>query len=212
MNRQPIPLNLVLPGHKSFLDFTEVVIEKQLEKDNLSKEQIRLKNIEELEQSLNKINDYIDNNDKFLPRTLIPRLRINYLLKERKKFLSERLEALSSEQKIEDLRDLIRQVQNEVTKKKLNDALNNLEDECRELQDKLHENHKSMWRLILAKDTVVTMIFGILGLAIVSACIIGMFLKFQIPEVFSDFLLTVMGYLVAQVNARPSEQNKQQLG
>lgn len=207
-----MPSSIVLLGQKSYLDYTEVVIEKQLEKYNLSKKQIDKKTIEELEKSFFEINHYIENSEEFLPKTLILRPRINYLLKERQKILSERLEALRAEQKMEDLRDLISQVRNEDTKKKLNKALITLEDECRKLQNQLHENHKSMWRLILARDAVVTMIFGIIGLTIVSACIIGMFLKFQIPEVFSDFLLTVMGYLGAQVNSRSSEENKQQQG
>jgi hypothetical protein len=121
------------------------------------------------------------------------------------KLLLDHIESFKVKQTVRKIRDLTyNKVKDENLKEKLNSELDEFERRCEDLKNQLHENQSKIWRLILTRDTIVTIIFGITGLIIVSAFVIGMFSERQIPDVFSDFLLTTFGYLGASLSMKGS--------
>lgn len=168
-----------------------------------------------------KINAYIEKPESLLPvaaNNLLIRPRITHLLEARKKLLLDHIENFKAEQTVGKIRDLIyNRVKDEGLREKLNSELDEFEKRCEELKNQredlknqLHENQSKMWRLILIRDAMVTVIFGVIGLIIVSAFVVGMFSERQIPDVFSDFLLTTLGYLGASLSMKGSRDMTQQ--
>jgi hypothetical protein len=190
-----------------YLDQTKIITENQLQRHDLSEAQIGKQKLEQLELSLKKINTYIEKPEILLPRAAnnpLMRPRIIHLLETRRKLLLDHIESFKAEQTVGKIRDLIYKVRDENLKEKLNSELDEFEKRCEDLKNQLHENQSKIWRLILTRDAIVTIIFGIIGLIIVSAFVVGMFSERQIPDVFSDFLLTTFGYLGASLSMKGS--------
>jgi hypothetical protein len=196
-----------------YLDHTKIITENQLQKCDLSEIQIEKQTLDQLEESLIRINTYIEKPETLLPKAAtnpLIRPRIIHLLEARKRLVLEHLETLKAEQTVVKTRDLIYKVKDEKLRERLNNELDEFERQCRDLKNQLYENQNTMWWMILTRDTMVTIIFGIIGLVIVSAFVIGMFSDRQIPDVFSDFLLTVFGYLGASLSMRNAKDGMQQ--
>jgi hypothetical protein len=135
-----------------------LVFESQLVTIGLSKSQIENQTLEELERSLERVNDAINKPDAFGTVKLkavgeagafaIAKVssEANYeigilpLLLERKKQILERISLLKRDEKIDGLRDVIKKVSDETVREKLESELTSLETESR----KLHEQSKEV--------------------------------------------------------------------
>lgn len=201
-----MPLSLFNPKD-IYLQQTEALTEKRLREYNLGKEQVEKQNAEQLEASLGKINSYLEQ-----PGTLVPKVsshplvrpRVCYLLEQRKKLILDCLETLRAEQSIKNARDLIRQrVQDADLRNRLIRELDDLDKQCIDLQKQLYESQIFRWHF--ARDTAGTIFIGALGVVVVSAYVLGMFMKIEIPDVFSDFMVAALGYLTASLNVKGSK-------
>ena len=138
-----------------------LVFESQLVNIGLSKSQIDNQSLEELEQSLDRVNDAINNPSSFGTVKLVAtgdvgifaitqlkqeahyEVGILPLLLERKKQILDRISLLKREEKIDSLRDVIQKVSDDSVRVKLESDLNNLETESRKLQEQSKEVEKS---------------------------------------------------------------------
>lgn len=135
------------------------LFEQQLSLMSLSKEQIQNQTLEELERSLERVDEAIENQDSFgifkiqvsadggavLVKTTSDmhfEMRIAPLLLERKALIIDRIVKLRGKLQIERLRDLLVGVTDEDTRLRLADELNVLESTAKGLKDKLQEVEK----------------------------------------------------------------------
>jgi hypothetical protein len=120
--------------------------ERQLKQVKLGESQIRAQSLEELQQSLETINDAIKHPDQFPTVTITATLGsglastettaevgILPLLLERKTLILERIRLLRGEEKIAGLRDLVAQVPDDSVRSELEEQLKSLEAESEKL-------------------------------------------------------------------------------
>jgi hypothetical protein len=140
-------------GFKSFEEKLQVHFEAQLKEIGLAKKQIETQSVDELQQSLETVNDALKHPESFGTFAIkisadsgIPYIAsgktdahfergILQLLLSRKRLILERIRTLSASEKIESIQDLISQVNDETVKNKLKQEVSALKDESQVLRE-----------------------------------------------------------------------------
>jgi len=218
----------------------ESSFESQLKDLGLAKEQIESQSLHDLQQSLETVNEALKHPESFG----ILRFKVSaqfgviltssksdahfergilQLLLSRKKLILERIRTLSTNQKIDSIKDLINQVDDENLKVKLNKEVSDLKNEAQRLREQannvdqkqtqeavktqvelerlkteLFERRSKVWFSLLERESAATIIGGILLLIILIAHIFAIFCKFSIPEILNNAFLIILGYFFGQ--------------
>jgi hypothetical protein len=226
--------------NKSLEEQVEFNFESQLRDLGLAKDQIETQSLDELQQSLETVNDALKHPESFG----ILRFKISaevgvlltssksdahfergilQLLLSRKKLILERVRTLSTNEKIESIKDLINQVGDENLKVKLNQEVTDLRSEAQRLREQSKkvdqeqsqeaiktqvelerlkiewfERRSKVWFSLLERESAATIIGGILLLIIIVAHITAIFSKFSIPEILNNAFLIILGYFFGQ--------------
>lgn len=146
-----------VPGlNQSIEEQIQYFFESQLRELGLGKEQIDAQSLDELQQSLETVNEALRHPESF--GTLAFKISadagvvlsasktdahfergILQLLLSRKKLILDRIRSLSTNEKIESIQDLINQVNDDEVRDKLNQEVANLRDEAQRLRDQSKE-------------------------------------------------------------------------
>ncbi len=218
-----------------------LVFESQLVTIGLSKSQIESQTLDELERSLERVNDAINKPDAFGTVKLkavgetgnfaIAKVssEANYeigilpLLLERKKQILEKISLLKRDEKIDSLRDVIKKVDDETIRVKLESELSSLETESRKLreqskeveqsqvqeqikteaefarlQQELFEKRSMVWRSFLERESVATVIGSLLLVIITISQLVAMFMKVPSTDIVNNGFLLILGYFFGQ--------------
>ena len=139
--------------YRSLEEQVESCFESQLRDLGLSKDQIETQSLDELQQSLEKVNEALKHPESFgtlrFPEVLVLvtssgsdahfERRILQLLLSCKKLILERIRTLSTNEKIESIQDLLNQVGDEDLKVRLNQEVTDLRSEAQRLREQSKE-------------------------------------------------------------------------
>jgi hypothetical protein len=157
---EPInPLSTASKAISSIQQQSKTYFESQLTQLGLGEEQIKQQTLEELQQSLENINDAIKNPDTFgvLNLRINPQsgaviasngsgahvtLGILPILLERKKLILQRIRLLKGEEKIETIQDLVRNIPDEKVQEKLNREISELKSESQKIREQEQQVQK----------------------------------------------------------------------
>lgn len=230
------------------MDKARQQFESELIRLELGKEQIERQTLPELEQSLERVNDAIQHPESFG----VIRLKVvadvgfviaksgaeaNYeigiipILLERKKLILERIQQLKGEQKIEDLKDLIKSVPEDDVRIKLEKQLEDIKNEnarlsqqskeveqarmqeqlnaqekLRRLEQEISERKARTWQSFLRRELIATVVGSLLLLVLAIAQLIAMFYKVQTTEIVNNAFLIILGYFFGQTISRASQE------
>ena len=138
----------------------EAYFDGWLKKSGLSNEQIARQTLDELEQSLERVNDAINNQESFGKAKLVLTGEVGLfalgkatsdatyevgilpILLEKKKLILDRTNVLKNKEKIKNLRDAIKKVGDKDIREKLENELNNLESEAKNLKRQAEDVEK----------------------------------------------------------------------
>ena len=187
--------------------------EAKLKQSGLTDSQIAAKDILELKESLLEINKLADSgSDEILQSVLL----------ERKRLVIDRIQELSSKEKIENLQDVVDQLPEEEVKNKLSIELATLrEDAAKYKQDikdiavreaeaaiKLEQQHidglerkSKIWLSFLQRESAASIIGGIVLLMLTVALISGMILGTE-SQILSNGFLVILGYFFGQSSSK----------
>ena len=138
---------------------SKAYFESQLTQMGLGEEQIKQQTLEELQQSLETINDAIKNPDSFGALNLKLDAQIGAviasngsgahvslgilpILLERKKLILQRIRLLKGEEKIETIQDLIKTIPDEKVQEKLNREITELKSESQKIREQEQQVQK----------------------------------------------------------------------
>lgn len=139
--------------YRSLEEQVESYFESQLRDLGLSKDQIETQSLDELQQSLEKVNEALKHPESFgtlrFPEVLVLvtssgsdahfERGILQLLLSCKKLILERIRTLSTNEKIESIQDLLNQVGDEDLKVRLNQEVTDLRSEAQRLREQSKE-------------------------------------------------------------------------
>lgn len=225
---------------KRVAEQAQAYFEPQLTELGLSRSQIETQSLEELRQSLESINEAIKNPQSFgvfsfraqadasliLSSKQSAQLEVGILplLLDRKKLLLERIKTLSSNEKIENIHDLINRVGDEEVKKYLEKELNSLKIESQQLREQskevekeqnqerirsqaeltrlsveIFERRSKVWFSLLERESAATIIGGLMLMIIMFAQVAAIFwTKSELPEILNNAFLIILGYFFGQ--------------
>jgi hypothetical protein len=214
--------------------------EEQLTELNLSKNQIEIQRIDELQESLETIERALKHPESFGTlafkisedgRAILTSSNSDFhfergILKpllSRKRLILERIRSLSTSEKIESIKGLINEVNDEDIRNKLSKEVSELKDESQELAEKskeieqkqnqeatrtqselerlkmeLFERRSKVWFSLLERESAATILGGFLVILIVIAHITAIFSRFSIPEILNNAFLIILGYFFGQ--------------
>ena len=218
------------------------VFEPQLEALGLNIDQIKAQDLEGLRRSLETINDAIKHPETFgvakikitanagiivtnLTQDAHFEVGILPLLLERKQLVLERIRHLQGEEKIESIRDLIDKVSDETIRGRLQEEVNELQQESRKIEEQaeqleqvrlqeqikrenelakieIFERRSRVWLTLIERESVATIIGGVLLILLVLAQLIAMFTGTESPEIVSNAFLIILGYFFGQSVSR----------
>ena len=156
------------------------------------------------------------------------------ILLERKQLILDRIRLLEGDEKLESLRDLISKVSQPEVKEKLDQELRELEEESHKWEEQatqigeakaaeelrvqadlsrlsaeLFERRSKVWLQILGRESVATMLGGLLLLIIIFAEIAAFMAGKDVPDILDNCLLVILGYFFGQTAARAKSQNSE---
>lgn len=145
------------------------------------------------------------------------------ILLERKQRVLSRIRLIEGDRKITNIRDALDEVSDPEVKHKLENELNALEEQSRrfqrqseqvqeasaeerlrtevglaKLRAELFERNSKVWRENLGKESVSTMLGGLLIIVIVLSQIAAFFFDKDFPDILNNTLLIVLGYFFGQ--------------
>ena len=155
------------------------------------------------------------------------------LLLERKKLVVDRIADLRKAIKIDSLRGLIGAVPDEALKTRLQHEVSDLEESSRKLKQQsteieraqqelkassdieitrlrleVFERRSKVWRSFLERESVATLVGGILLLVIGAAILVSMFLRLTISDIVSNTFLLILGYFFGQSTSKSSAKTE----
>lgn len=216
--------------------------EPQLRLLGLSLSQIEGQSLVELEQSLERVNDCIRNPDSFGIFKIESKVTISLVgattngsfqvgvlptLLEIKKVIIERIKFLKGEEKVENLRDLIKNIDNDSLRSKLESEIDELESDSKRLQIEtnevneaqiqaqikaqselsrlrmeLFERRSKVWLSFLERESVATIVGAFLLTIITFTHIVAIFTKVPTSDILNNSFLVILGYFFGQSVAR----------
>ncbi len=170
--------------------------------------EIRSKSLPELEDSLIEME-----NPAILSISLLPK----FVIAERKRLILDRIQELYSYEKIESIKDLVREVKDDDLKSKLSAELSALREgsekyqkevndiTTREIEAKIKneqfERKSKFWLSLLQRESAASIIGGIVLLMLTVALIIGMFCGEE-SQILSNGFLVILGYFFGQSSSK----------
>ncbi|GHO55290.1 hypothetical protein [Ktedonobacter robiniae] len=157
------------------------------------------------------------------------------LLLDIKRQLIDHIGLLEEEAKIQDIKDVIKKVQDETVRLKLEDQLDDLQRQTQNQRAQAQEAIKQqeskqaeeewrltlrqrtaevrelewkLWRSFIERESVSTIIGALLLLIIVAALIIAMFNHVTSPEIINNAFLVILGYFFGQTVGKVEAKNK----
>lgn len=228
-------------SREDFLEITKNFFEPQLAQVGLSVTHINDYNLQQLQEALERINDAINNPDSFglLNVKLSPKsvfivttesqiqLGILPLLLERKSLILDKIRQFKENEKIDNLQDLVKNVQDENLKKSFTNELNILQEDARKfreekdgviklqtnelkesqferikLQRELFESRARIIRSFLERESVATIVGSLIIIMFGFLEIVAVFLKISVPSELHNILVLVLGYFFGQYSTR----------
>jgi hypothetical protein len=220
-------MNKVIKPSRNFLN-EEFSLEEKLETIGLGKNQVeRYQTVEELENSLNRLNDYVSEIN-FSPFTMSG-VFINRCINERKKLILDRICFLKGEQ----IKTVVEDTSENHSKEEIRDQVDSLvagmeeakkearkidEDEKEseknflaqeEMKIKSRESTSKIWLSFLAKESMASILGGLLLLAILIAQLIAIFQNLKVPDILNNSFLVILGYFFGQSANKKSSDKEQ---
>ena len=214
--------------------------EAQLSAIGLSDEQLRAQEKVELEDSLEVVNDAIRSPESFGSLNLKVTAGVGLLitnvggeshfrigalpiLLQKKRFIQERLRALSASDAVTDLREELAQEEDVKKRESLEEKIGRLEQEVgawtarsekvaqvdlaqaldaeakkANIQAELFERRHKVWQQWLERESVATIVGALLVVIITVAFICTSFGDYELPEVLKNGYLVILGYFFGQ--------------
>jgi hypothetical protein len=212
----------------------------QLINIGLTEKQILEQSLEELNESLVRVNDALQNPESFGVLKLSYSANASFylvkassdhhhkfgilpILLERKKLIIERIRELSAGRKLESLQDLISEINDDQLKNKLSNELLSLQKEAndysnesrnvatKESEEKLKieqeiaqqqmellERKTKIWQSYLQRESVATIVGGMILITLTVSLIIAMFAGIESTEIINNGFLVILGYFFGQ--------------
>ncbi|WP_417915170.1 hypothetical protein [Candidatus Electronema sp. JM] len=199
-------------------------LEKELEKLGLTEDQISIKNLSDLNSSLDKINNVIINTDDFFIfyDEYSNRIDTNPILVDRKKYILNRINELTINEKIKNVKNLSMQLNDKNIESKITIELISLQEE--ELRHKMElkkitdieteakikleqqridglERKSKIWLSFLQRESAASIIGGLVLLMLTLALIGGMIFGRE-SQILSNGFLVILGYFFGQSSVK----------
>jgi len=221
-------MNKTIKPRKSLLN-EEFSLEEKLETLGLGKNQVeRHQTVKELENSLNRLNDYVSEIN--LSPFTMSGVFINRCINERKKLILDRICFLKGEQ----IKTVVEDTSENHSKEEIRDQVDSLvagmeeakkearkidEDEKEsekkfwlaqeEMKIKSRESTSKIWLSFLAKESMASILGGLLLLAILTAQLIAIFHDLKVPDILNNSFLVILGYFFGQsASKKPSDKEQ----
>lgn len=217
--------------------------EPQLVAIGLGKEQIERQALAELEESLERINDCIKHPESFgtlkvkmggtgvLIISTEAQFEVGILpiLLERKRSILDRITSLKGDEKIESLKDIIRESTDKNVQVEIDKQINELQLEIRRWQEKtreaeqaqmtaqfeqqsklaqisadMFERRSKVWLSFLQRESVATIVGGLLLIVMTISIVVANFVGIATSELLSNAFLVILGYFFGQAVGRAS--------
>jgi ABC-type Fe3+-siderophore transport system permease subunit len=224
---------------------TAAFFDKQLVVIGLTVKQIEEQSLEELTQSLEKINTAIENPEQFgfinynlsaEARLIAARsddslftIGVLPILLERKQLILDRLAFMEDTEKIDGIKEFIKQGVDEDVQAQLEQRLNNLleniqtrheqsletektqqelenEQQIRwhQVQTEHFERRSKVWQTFLERESVATIVGALLLIVIVLLQAVILIFGVEMPEMLNNAFLVILGYFFGQATLRKS--------
>lgn len=203
--------------------FVRESVEISLDKKGLSIDEIATKNFNELKQSLCDIN-YAARNPDDIEMILINNNKVDItpIILERKRTILKRMQELSTDIKIGNIKEIIFNMPEGDAKRNITEELNSFQEESlgykKELQDiaareteakiKLEqqridglERKSKIWLSFLQRESAASIIGGIVLLMVTVALIGGMIFGAE-SQILSNGFLVILGYFFGQSSSK----------
>lgn len=181
----------------------------------LTEEQIFLQNLDQLDKSLQTIDQLINNDIEKIEEIH------GIILLERKKIILSRIQEISSNKKIENLQGLVGQLSEGEIKDKLSEELKALLEESQKYRQEIQaasetetkikleqqrldglERKSKIWLSFLQRESAASLIGAIVLLLLTLALIFG-----KESQILSNGFLVILGYFFGQSSSRTRQDN-----
>ncbi len=161
------------------------------------------------------------------------KIGIASILIERKKLILDRIKELTTNEKLESLHDLINGIKDNELKNKLSIQLESLQKEAKEYSEEskkiatkeaeeklrleqeiakqkleLFKEKSKIWQSYLKKESVATIVGGLILIAFTITLIAAMFFKIESTEIINNGFLVILGYFFGQQAVKTEKEDK----